>query len=393
MSDEAPSTAVTFHTVEFTTGKPLADLPVSPGASWATLLNKPDSLSCEVDLRSEEAQALDIDNVTEEKRVLIYAKSSYEEVLAFGLISSSDKSEDGNTLSIEASGFWQYLNRRVIAPPAAKTGQLILSDGTPNPAMDTTIQNFSLGTIGKKLVAQAMSWPGADGIPVAYPADQVESRPDGRTYLMTSLKFVGAALTDLVNSENGPDFAFDAVLDRNSGALSYVMRHGSTATPRLGVDRGVWNVGGEGGEVEGFHLFRDGVDISTMIWGSSGRTAGQVLFSRVENASLITDAHFPPLDYVDTSHSDVAEQATLDSYARQNASYTKGPYVETDFTVQGDAAVRVGQYQVGDYMTLDLGTRNNYGAKDGTIRIRITSISGDETGKKITIGCTIVGGL
>lgn len=379
-------TRVSFHTVEFTTGKPIADLPIMEGASWATMLNKPDSLSCELDLRDDDVRALEIDAVTEPKRVLLYARSPFGEVLGFGLISDTDKSEDGSKLSVNASGFWQYMNRRVIAPPAARTGQLVLANGTPNPAMDTTLSNLSLGSIGKRLVAQAMSWPGASGIPMVYPPDQVEDRV-GRTYLLSSLKTVGSALADLTGNENGPDFAFDAVLGSDD-RLTYVMRHGSTASPKLGLERGSWNVGGEAGEVVGFHEFLDGVDLSTMIWGTSGKTAGKALFARAENAQLIADG-YPPLDYVDSSHSDVSDQVTLNSYAQQNAKNTQGNYIETDFQVRGDAALRLGQYQVGDYVTLDLDSKLNYGMTQ--LRVRLTSLSGDETGRFVKVGCTIVG--
>ena len=45
---------VFYALANFVDGGPILDLPVNPGASWASQLNRPDALSCEIDARDDE---------------------------------------------------------------------------------------------------------------------------------------------------------------------------------------------------------------------------------------------------------------------------------------------------------------------------------------------------
>ncbi|MDN8834067.1 hypothetical protein Q0L96_13825, partial [Staphylococcus aureus] len=76
-----------------------------------------------------------------------------------------------------------------------------------NPALDSTFSGFSHGTIGKKLVAQRLAWPGAPTV-FDLPPDEIGTR--SQTWTFASMKTIGAALDDLTKQEAGPDFAFDA---------------------------------------------------------------------------------------------------------------------------------------------------------------------------------------
>jgi hypothetical protein len=56
--------------------------------------------------------------------------------------------------------------------------------------------------------------------------------------------------------------------------------------------------------------------------------------------------------------------------------------------VRGDAALALGQYRPGDWAALDVSDGNLY-LPEGAIGIRITGISGDETGNDIKIECEL----
>jgi hypothetical protein len=305
-------------------------------------------------------------------------------VLAWGVISSRTWDDDKRQLDIEASGGGQWFRQRIIAPPAAATAPLIDGDGAVVTTYDTTINDVSLGSIGVALVAQALSWPGA---PTAYilPSAVPDVGRTSGTYRLVDYKTVGAALDDLSKREGGPDFAFDARLDSSRLGFEYLMRAGE---PYLGRYVGDWVVGADQSPVTNLKIVDDGAALATHIWMQAGKTDSKVIVARAQNAALLA-AGYPTLDLVDTTHGDVSIQATLDAYANEHAIQSRRPFREVSFDVRGDApGLAVGSYRPGDWAALRIGASNLYLA-EGDIGIRITSISGDETGETIKIGCEI----
>lgn len=383
--------AVTFGLANYKTGDHILDLPTMPGASWGAFLNKPDSLSCEIDLRDSDVLALDIPSSTEPKVTTLFAQNDDGNILAWGVISDREWDNDARKLTINASGAGQYFNQRVIAPPGAETGEIVLPNGAVSTAFDTLINDVSLGSIGVALVEQALAWPGA---PTAYvlPAPVADPGRTSGTYRLVDYKRVGPALSDLTKRENGPDFAFDARRDGTGLSLEYVMRAGE---PLLGGFVGSWPIDGPQSPVTGLTVGDDGSDIATHVWMQSGRTDSKVLVSRAQNGALLA-LGYPVLDFVDTTRTDVTLQPTLDAYAGENAMRASKLTRKISFTVRGDGGIdedgngglALGQYRPGDWAALDVGVGNPY-LTEGSIGIRITGISGDETGEFVTIGCEI----
>lgn len=376
--------AVTFGLAEYHSGERILDLPVMEGASWSTMLNAPDALSCEIDLRDEDVRALDIPSSTEPKKTVLFASTEDGTVLAWGVISDREWDNDQRHMKINASGGWQYFHQRIIAPPAAATGQIVDGNGDVVTMFDTLINDVDLGSIGVALVEQALSWPGA---PVAYvlPSPVADPGRTSGTYKFVDYKRVGAALDDLTKRVNGPDFAFDARRDATGLALEYVMRAGH---PFLGRHVGVWNVGGPESPVTKLKVLDDGLGLATHIWMQSGRTDSKVIVSRAVNQGLIDFSGYPVLDLVDTSRTDVVLQETLDDYAAEHAENSRKMMRDVSFTVRGDAVPALGQYRPGDWAALAVSAGNNY-LLEGDIPIRILGISGDERGDEVKIECDI----
>lgn len=376
--------SVSFGLANYNTGDHILDLPVMAGASWAAMLNKPDLLSCEIDLRDSDVRALDIPSSTEPKVTVLFAQAESGAILAWGPISDRVWDNDTRKLSIEASGGWQYFNQRIIAPPSAETGEIILPDGAVSTAFDTKFLNTTLGGTGVQLVEQALAWPGA---PTAYelPAP-VAGDHESDTYRLIDFKRVGAALTDLTNRENGPDFAFVAKRDETGLSLVYEMRVGD---PLLGALVGSWQVDGPASPVSGLQVTDDGTRLATHVWMQAGKTDSKVIVARARNDYLLDLAGYPVLDMVDTTHTDVTIQATLDEYAAENAATASRLQRSLSFSVRGDAeGLALGQYRPGDFAQLDVAAGNPYLA-EGLIGIRITGISGNETGEFVKIGCEV----
>lgn len=380
---------VSFGLADFVTGGPILDLPVMEGASWGAQLNRPDSVSCTIDMRDPDALALDLRSSSEPNKTLLIARTDDDVILAWGLIGNDGREwdEDERTLSLSASGISSsFFGKTIIAPVGAKTGALITLDGegfpVVNPAHNTNLAGLSLGSIGKRLVAARLAWPGAPSV-FDLPADEAGIRE--RAYLFSSMKSIGSALGDLTNVENGPDFAFDA--QRGAGlGLRYVMRHGSEAQPRIGTDAGSWHLG-EGSPITGLKA-KDAVAAGASAgWMTAGKQSGAPLISRVLNGAPLA-AGYPPIDVVDTTHSDVSQQATLDAYNAGNVADAQRAVRALSFSVRADATPGLGSYRPGDTMTIDVPDAHPW--LTTSIPIRITSIAGDEAGLSVKIGCVIL---
>lgn len=380
---------VSYALVNFVTGGPILDLPINAGASWATQLNRGDALSCDIDCRDPDALRLDLPSATEPKKTVLLARTDDDIVLAWGLIDERTWNEDDYTLSIDASGvLTSYFGRTIIGPASALTAPLIVIDGdgfpVVNPALNTNLAGLSLGTIGKRLIEQRLAWPGA---PTAFilPPDEISTNE--RNYLFASLKTIGSALTDLTGVENGPDFAFDAQRAPDGLSLEYRLRHGTAANPRIGTDAGVWALD-ELTPIQGLSVTDSGEDLGSTAWLTAGRTSGAALVSRAHNADLVALSGYPPLDLVDTTHNDVSVQATLDAYAAELSRWGGSLTRDMSFTVRADASPGLGQYRPGDTITIDVPDDHPYLTR--SIPIRITSVSGDEEGLDIKIGCVVL---
>lgn len=381
---------VTYGLADFVTGGPILDLPVMEGASWGAQLNRPDTVSCSVNMNDPDALALDLRSSSEPNKTILFARTDDDMILAWGLIGDDGREwdEDSRTLSLSASGISSsFFGKTIIAPVGARTGALITLDGegypVVNPAHNTSLAGLSLGTIGKRLVAARLAWPGAPAV-FDLPAD--EAGVNERAYLFSSMKAIGSALADLTNVENGPDFAFDAQRASNGLGLRYVMRHGSEAQPRIGSDAGSWHLG-EGSPITGLKI-KDALAAGASAgWMTAGKQSGTPLISRALNDAPLA-AGYPPLDVVDTSHSDVSQQATLDAYNSENVAQSQQAVRALSFSVRADATPALGAYRPGDTMRIDVPDAHPW--LTTSIPIRITSVSGDEAGLSAKIGCVIL---
>lgn len=375
---------VTYGLADFVTGRYLADLPVMSGASWSRTLNKADALSCRLDLRDSDVRALDVRSVTAPKKTVLLASTEDNIVIAWGVISGRDWNDTDKTLGLRASGGWQYFNQRIIAPVAARTANLVNTDGKANTALDTVFAGRSLAFIARELVRQATAWPGSP----TFLLPTVGAGDNDRTYKFIDYKSVGAALADITNLDEGVDIAFDARrYDGPTGPmLEYEMRTGS---PYLGVPVGSWPVGGPASPVTGLNVDDEGADIATAGWMTGGKSDSKVVASRRLNDLLVTRSGYPPIDLVDTSHNDVSVQRTLDAYNAENLSHADGPYRSVDFALStSETALGLGGFGPGDWVTLDVADDNLY-ISPGPLTVRVMGISGDETGETIKVDVVV----
>ncbi|ROP78333.1 hypothetical protein EDF18_0979 [Frigoribacterium sp. PhB107] len=358
------------------TGRKLQDVSVL-SATWAKQLNAAGTISITVTLRDPDLVRLGLRNVaTPGKSFLAVVENDV--VMEAGPIWTHDYDRDAGTLKLTAAGLWSYFDHRVLIP--------VLAAGQSPVGADTNLSGLWLGTIAKRIVQQARAHTGGN-VPVVFQAD--EAGTSERKYLGADLALVGDRLEDITNVIGGPDIDFAPRFTADRLGIEWVMRVGTAAQPQLSSTRThVWDLAVPEPSVRGLQVKRTAERMVGRAWATGGRTDDVVMTARYENPTL-TAAGYPLLEAVDSSHSSVSVQSTLDGYAAEAARTGYKPIEFWSFEVDATATPRVGTYQVGDYSRTKI-KGDPYvpdNVTDGYLR-RIVAMSGDEQGRwiKVTTG-------
>lgn len=363
-----------LYAFEMLTGRRLTPLPASDGA-WSVAVNTDETISCTVKSNAAVTQKLDVWGSTTLARNGLLAVVDGEPVAAGPIWKRSYK--QGQDITLTAGGLRSYWDRRILLPVAARSQNLVNPDGSPNTALDTVLENLSYGTIAKRWVELMLAWPGGS-IPMTLPAEVTGTRR--RETKAVELKSLRKLLDDLSNVINGPDIAFRPRWSADGLGIYWEMQVGTEAKPTLGSSDPTlvrWTVGAETGGAFGLEVDEDGTGMAEEVFASGGRQSDKVIVSR-ERSTILAAAGFPLLQAVDTSHTDVVEQATLDDYAESGADL--GRYVASFWKMSVRAHEKgspvLGDYWVGDLATIDVDKREPV-LPEGSSTRRIASISGD----------------
>lgn len=367
-----------YYVFETLSGAQVAEF-TPASASWNLTANTADSVDVTLNLRDSVTAAQDWRNLGTPWKHSI----AVEEHGRFigGPIMPHDLDGDKLTLKLSARGPKVIMDRNPILPVSALTGSLVGSDGLPDPAFDTTITGFDFGTIGKKLVQQMMLWPGLN-LPIVFHADRPADRT--KTYPAISFKTVGSALDDLNGLENGPDIRFQ-LRRRGTDAFEWVYESGSEGSPRLqGPTKHTWELGADEAAGSGLSVSLDPSLMASISWATAGRSADTVLLSRFVDMKLI-GAGYPLLQLVDSSHSSIEIQGTLNDLASENLRTAGRPAEFWSFKAKLSASPYLNEYNPGDLV--DLVVPAGQYLPPGTYMRRIASLSGDEKGDWVKITC------
>lgn len=377
---------VEFYAIEMQTGRKIGLLPTDSG-SWSIATNADDSITCEVLATSLEAATFDIGRSTPVARTGLLAVVDNVPVAAGPIWKRSYT--QGGSVTFTAGGLLSYWARRILLPVGAR-GQALVDPvtGEPVTTYDTNLSGLSYGTIVKRWIELVRAWPGG-AVPMLLPAD--ESGGYERNVAAIDLKRLRTLIDNIVDVENGPDIAFRPRWSDDGLGIYWEYQHGSVARPRLGqTDASLvrWTVGAQSGGAFNLSVEEDGTSMAEEVFAGGGRADDRTLIAQARNATLF-DAGYPLLQDVDTSHSDVVRQDTMQGYANQGAKL--GRYAAS-FWKMSVRAHEAGSPSLGDYWLNDMATitvdpkEPFLGAERAyDVQRRIASISGDHAGESFDL--------
>lgn len=360
-----------WHVGTLVDGRLTTEVPVAQ-SSWSTVMDDAGMMSVTLPLADPAVAALNPRLIAEPCRCFLAVSytdpTGTETFLQGGPIWTHAYDDATKMLIIGAAGLWSYYDHRKILP--------VLGAGV-NPATVTTSMTSSLGTIAKQLVQLAHTHTHGS-VPVVFPADETGSNV--RNYPGSAMTAVGQALRDLTGVQGGPEIMFTPRRSAADGRyIEWVMRAGTTEQPLLSQagDDWIWDTSVPRSSVTGISVQRDGTAMGSRAWAQGAGSDISTLFSQANDTTLTT-AGFPLLEVLDSTHTDVSVQATLDTYAAGLLSRSLRPVESWTVKVRRDDTPNVAQYAVGDYVSITVGDLNPY-LQSGVYRSRISSVSGDDS--------------
>ena len=360
------------------TGRRILDVPFV-SADWSVELNAPGAVKCTVDLRDPDVQSLDMRNAATPGKSFLAAVVDGVVVEAGPIWARSYDRATGE-LTLNARGLWSYFDHRTLLPDLGVQPVVDPVTGESAAYANSAWSGLSLGTIGKRIVEQSMTWPGGD-LPIVFEADKAGANE--RNYVGAELPVIGQMLQNLTEVDDGPDIEFRPRWSTDRLGVEWLYRSGD---PRIAsssvmlLDTTV-----PSSPVKDLTVDDSAARMGSLGWCSGGRSADVSLVERSLDP-LLLDAGFPLMERVDSSRSSVKEQATLLAYAVELARTGRKSLAQWSVAVHtgGDGEPLVTDFSVGDFVDIKLG--GDLFIPDDVYRRRIVNISGQADDPIIKLG-------
>lgn len=294
-----------------------------------------------------------------------------------GPIIPQDFDRDKSMLKVTARGLRHMLNLVPILPAPPLTAILpdwLSPGGVPATDYDTNISGVDLGTIGKRLVQQACTWPGWTDIPIEFHPDRAGTRQ--QSYTAVERKKVNPALTDLSNQKNGPDIRLRLVRT-SSDSFGWVYESGTEDQPRL---QGEAPLTWEPNDVTGVGVQLDPTRMGSASWASAGRSSDNTLLRMLYDPYLV-DRGFPLLHLDADVSTTTKDTGTLDSANVETLRTARKPWEFWSFDASGDQSPFPYEYGCGDLAELFLSERQQ-------LKLGLLTGPGTLTGPGVVTGDT-----
>ena len=224
-------------------------------------------------------------------------------------------------------------------------------------------------------VIQALQWamakPGG-ALPITMPDMVAGSLTEGVKSWDLSGRKCDTVLTTIANYDNGPDIDFRPywVDDRHIGLRL------TTGDPWVGQDvEHEWHVHAGGGTVEQLAQTVSAGSMASRVYAvGAGQDAGTLI--RVAEDTTLTSQGWPLTEVVVTD-SDESDPTRLAAYAQTYLRTHRAPLAQWTGVVHAGDAVPLGQFWPGEMTVLHVADYPSI--PDGTYRVRLMEMSGDQT--------------
>jgi hypothetical protein len=353
--------------------------------TWNTPLTADGKINATLPLTGPDIEHLNVRTLTTPWRYSL-AVVQGDQALAAGVINGDRNWSDDNAtqITVTAAEPWVLLAMR----------PLLGDYSTVAPPADVTLTSGSLWGLATEIAGRATNDFPDGTLPIDLPASEYGTNYT-RTYAGSDFKDASAALQDLTKVINGPDVVFDPYLADSRRRVRWTMRVGRPTLRQSGDDL-VFDYPGSGTLTE--NEDPSGMASTLLVTaqpqqdtaaGDSTTAEQTTLVARSNNPELIAGG-YPAMWAVNSDHTDVSEQSTLDGYATSYGQAAQSPTVLRPFTVRTDDPDHpLGTYRRGDTAQIVVGDHPWIPA--GAYPVRITDLAVDSTTVTVTVAETQAG--
>jgi hypothetical protein len=304
--------------------------------------------------------------------------------LQAGPIITKGFDDPASTVTIGGKGAWSLLDKRALTSPTWNPATNFITSVQADVQVTDTLPN-----IARTLVRNSvnMVYRNGSALPWDVPAN-VGTGTNYRFYPGYDMVSVGQRLQELTQVQNGPDVLVSPY--RTSDVNGQYIRHRVLVGEPYLTQPGLSLMFDYGSNLETLSVDEDGSDTATTVFVKGSGQEREQTYARLQDSRL-TDAGWPMLDFVDSTHSTATDQATLDDWAAANLALS-GHSVETwdvavrtrSSTATGVSEVAaLGSYLPGYFATINIAPNHRHRwIPAGQYSSRILAIAnGSESGK------------
>lgn len=363
----------TVLVVSTTDGKIVSELQPVDQPTWLRQINDPGTWQVKVQLG-------DLGNPSTERLRALVAPGRFCIAIVWGTwvaqagpIVSYGIDDTSGTLTMTGPGLWGLFNRRLLTHPNWLPAPWTpISDTSADTNLTGTLPDIALSLVRN---AVHMLYRPGSGLPVDIPAN-AGGGSNTRFYPGYDLVSVGQRLQELTQVENGPDVEFAPYL-KGDGTLRWNLMVGNPYLIQPGSDV----VFDYGSSLQSLSIDGDGSNLATSAFvKGSGNERTQL--SAYATSTTLTDAGWPMIDYVDSSHSSATEQATLNGWAKADLALYGKATEQWHGIVRANSEPRLGTYWPGSF-----GKYNVIGHPwilDGQYQVRILGLANGRSAGEVT---------
>ena len=357
-------------------GRSVQELPFT-ATSWTDELNVAETITATIDVTDPFIRRLNLRNLTIPGKTYLVVQD--EGICEGGPIWTTDYDHFAGTVKLNATGILSYFAHRQILPTMPSSGSVVNSDGTDNTAYDTTLTNLDAGTIVKRYLVQALSWPSTPTC-ITFPADGTGALQD--SVKASDLKTVLDKVKDQSDNLTGCDFKMVPSRTTDNLGFTWLLVVGSpritNSSPKL------WDATIPNSPISALTVTTDATAMASHQWETCTNSTSQQIVARSISAAMTT-AGWPMLEAVETGSTSVTSQATAQSHSDENLRTSTAPTESWAFSVRRGADLGF-EYQAG--WPCQIKTAGDPWIPDGWYSRRIVSLSGgtDSDDIKVTTG-------